>query len=67
MTPRQAWSGHTALSRGKAWVHRLVDDHAYDEWEKDTDPADLDAEDSKAPQDLMDEMLRHTAGEAPSA
>ena len=60
--PRQAWSVHAVLSRGRAWFHRLVDDQAYDEWEADTEPATLD-DDTRGPQALIDEVLSEAAGD----
>ncbi|HEX4161427.1 MAG TPA: hypothetical protein VHZ05_02960 [Acidimicrobiales bacterium] len=54
---RQVRSGFTTWSRCRAWLHRLVDDQAYDEWEEDTRPADEDPRVTRDPGDLIDEML----------
>lgn len=54
---RQVRSTHRALSRCRAWLHRLVDDRAYDEWEEDTAPTGQGLDFRRAPQDLIDEML----------
>ena len=62
---QRARSGHRPLARCRAWLHRLVDDHAYDEWEEDTAPPE-DSDVTRAPEDLIDEMLRddeHTRDE----
>lgn len=57
--PRQARSGFTSWSRRcRAWLHRLVDDQAYDEWEEDTGAANEDPDVTRVPEDLIDEMLR---------
>ena len=58
---RQARSGYAALSRCRAWLHRLVDDHAYDEWEEDTGPTSQDLDTTRDPEELIDEMLRDEA------
>lgn len=58
---RQARSAFGALSRCRAWLHRLVDDHAYDEWEEDIEPTSQDPDVTRAPEELIDEMLRDGA------
>ena len=62
---RQARSGHVVLSRCRAWLHRLVDDSAYDEWEEDIEPASVDPEVTRSPQDLIDEVLRDAEHHGP--
>jgi hypothetical protein len=62
---RQALSGHALLSRCRAWLHRLVDDAAYDEWELDTEPTSPDPDGKKSPQDLIDEVLRDAEDHGP--
>ena len=59
---RQARSGHVVLSRCRAWLHRLVDDVAYDEWEEDTEPTTLDPDVKRDSQDVIDEVLRDAEG-----
>ena len=61
---RQALSGHALLSRCRAWLHRLVDDAAYDEWEMDSEPASPDPDVKRSPQDLIDEVLRDAENHA---
>ena len=46
------------MSRCHAWLRRLVDDHAYDEWEEDMEPTSRDPDVTRVPETLIDEMLR---------
>ena len=62
---RQALSGHALLSRCRAWLHRLVDDAAYDEWELDTEPTSPEPDVKRTPQDLIDEVLRDSQNHVP--